>query len=609
MTSEAYSFNRETRCWVRPGHQTINYSDGDAVENRLLTILRYCKDVASDSEELRLNIVDWPSEYHLSPARHNLLRPFAFRPTDRILELGCGCGAMTRYLGESGATVVAVEGSLRRAAIAAERCRDLTNVRVYCDSLEYFECAEKFDVVTLIGVLEYAPKFIKHEDPVEYCLRQARSFLKEGGTLMLAIENQLGLKYLNGCPEDHVGIPFYGVNDLYGGSAQVTFGRHALSEILGSAGLPWQEFFYPFPDYKLPMLILSDGALDFPFLNVADLLVHATGRSYPETRYRAFAENLAWRTVIRNRLLPDLTNSFLVLARHVKTVHHPIDWLAKMYSRDSRRTSYQIESTIVSDATGDLTVRKRKLFPDSPGLANPWLQHAVIDCAYLVGHLLVGRIHEAMAREAGIDELAACFSPWLDFLLAHVKTNETGERTLPEHFIDCIPSNLIELPSGEMRYFDAEWISATPIPLTWVIVRGILGSLSGCLESRQLANLTYRQLIDRVVQVNGLHISETEYAVASHLEERLVSQCLIGGLRKATQAEIIGTPIAVMFRLSHNVLEKRFEFIQMKNELTRVKGSVSWRITSPLRISWNLLRKLVIFAARSLNAFKTRRND
>jgi 16S rRNA A1518/A1519 N6-dimethyltransferase RsmA/KsgA/DIM1 with predicted DNA glycosylase/AP lyase activity len=83
---------------------------------------------------------------------------------------------MTRYLGETGATVIAVEGSLRRAEIAAERCRDLRNVSVYCDNLIQFEAEGHFDIVTLIGVLEYAPCFISSEDPVGACLAAARCF-------------------------------------------------------------------------------------------------------------------------------------------------------------------------------------------------------------------------------------------------------------------------------------------------------------------------------------------------------------------------------------------------------------------------------------------------
>ena len=66
------------------------------------------------------------------------MRPLELHSGDKVLELGCGCGAITRFLGEIGANVVAVEGSLARARVAAERCRELTNVRVVVDDLLSF---------------------------------------------------------------------------------------------------------------------------------------------------------------------------------------------------------------------------------------------------------------------------------------------------------------------------------------------------------------------------------------------------------------------------------------------------------------------------------------
>ncbi len=59
---------------------------------------------------------------------------------------------------------------------------------------------ETFDVVTLIGVLEYARVYGGPGGEVKL-LQQARSYLKPDGLLVLAMENQLGLKYFAGIPE------------------------------------------------------------------------------------------------------------------------------------------------------------------------------------------------------------------------------------------------------------------------------------------------------------------------------------------------------------------------------------------------------------------------
>jgi hypothetical protein len=112
-----YARNASSGVWERPGFDGIAYSDGEERETQLLAALRQCRDVSSASPELQAHITDWPSEYHLSPVRHNLLRPFSFRATDRILELGSGCGAITRSWG-IGAAVLAwrtAGGQIRRA--------------------------------------------------------------------------------------------------------------------------------------------------------------------------------------------------------------------------------------------------------------------------------------------------------------------------------------------------------------------------------------------------------------------------------------------------------------------------------------------------------------
>ena len=101
--------------WRLPGQKKFSYSDGVSQEEVLRGVLRKAADLGSDSRELERHITDWVTEYHLSRKRSQLLRGFAFRRSDRVLEVGCGCGAITRYLGETFDDVVAIEGSHARA--------------------------------------------------------------------------------------------------------------------------------------------------------------------------------------------------------------------------------------------------------------------------------------------------------------------------------------------------------------------------------------------------------------------------------------------------------------------------------------------------------------
>jgi 2-polyprenyl-3-methyl-5-hydroxy-6-metoxy-1,4-benzoquinol methylase len=92
--------------YVHPAAQKdFAYSDGSETEQYLRKVLKQSSDLSSYSVELKSHIRDWGSEYHLTPLRANLLRGFDLSSCKRILELGCGCGAITRYLGEQGAAV------------------------------------------------------------------------------------------------------------------------------------------------------------------------------------------------------------------------------------------------------------------------------------------------------------------------------------------------------------------------------------------------------------------------------------------------------------------------------------------------------------------------
>lgn len=524
-------------------------------------------------------------------ARANLLRPFGFGPEQRVLELGCEAGVITRHIGESGASVVAVESNPKLAAIAEERCRDLANVRVICDDPYAAEVHGQFDVVTLIGTPEHVAVCQHTDNPLGVFLERAAAWLKEDGLLILAIDNQFGLKYFNGCPEDRTRIPYFGINGLYGSGDPATFGRHVLSEKLRSAGFQSHEFFFPFPDFRLPSVILSEAGLQDSRLNVADMLINNTGRGYPETHHRAFAEDMAWQIATENRLLADLANSFLILARPSGSTPPQAAWLAKIYSRGRRCPPYQVESTIAPDEVGTLEVRKRKLFPDAAA-DGEWIRHNAGDSTYLTGKLLVGNIHRAMARNAGLDEFALCFGPWLDFLLAHSTANENGEQVVPGHFVDCIPANLIETPSGELRYFDAEWVCTNEIPLVWPVVRGVVYSLIDCLENSAIGQMTYRNLISTIAEKAGIRLSRNDFAVADHCEIRLIAQCDMSPDKRPKFADLLDSPIRLVSRLENPAADYRDSLAWHRSELARVKRTVSWRITAPLRVAWNLFHRL-----------------
>ena len=61
--------------------------------------------------------------------------------------------------------------------------------------LNNIQIPELYDYIVINGVLEYANGFTNSENPYERFFENVHRYLKPTGTLLLAIENRLGIKY------------------------------------------------------------------------------------------------------------------------------------------------------------------------------------------------------------------------------------------------------------------------------------------------------------------------------------------------------------------------------------------------------------------------------
>lgn len=505
--NDDYVLNVKHNIFQRKLSKQFNYNDGDQVENRLQEIISQAEDVSDGSEELFSQAYNWPSVYHLSPARANLLRPLEnILRGKKILELGSGCGAISRFLAELGCDLTCVEGSPRRAAITSMRCRGLNNVRVFSDNFQDFACEERFDVVTLIGVLEYSRTFIQGSDPVAEALALARSFLKDDGTLLVAIENKLGLKYWVGAPEDHIGVPYYGLQSLYSEKSAVTFGRRELEGVLRDANFSNVEFFYPFPDYKLPNLVLTESALLQPPELLNNLLTTCFAPNQATPYLRTFSEGASYRALVENGLIGDLANSFLVIAKDgAEKFTDSSGNIAYAYSQ-GRRKALGKEVNICRSGT-EIIVKRRLLRPEGPP---DWMKVNPVE-KLLPGEIYFNKLLPIVNRVGwGINDVVTWFRPvYLNLLEI---SNKTADRPLlPGMYIDATPFNFIS-DGGRGNFFDLEWAPWPEIELDFVAFRGILysflrmGNVSEPSFDRSLplvkiAAMTVNELSEKKIQI------------------------------------------------------------------------------------------------------------
>lgn len=278
------------------------YSDG-AVEDEMLQI---CKDKAIESTLQESN--SWPLLYHLSKARENLLEWYEFDKDASLLEIGSGCGALTGLFSRKLNRVMCIELSRKRSLINANKNGDNGSAEIFVGNFQDVCVNEKFDYITLIGVLEYSKLYINDPKPFHAMLNKIKGYLKPNGKVIIAIENKMGMKYFSGAAEDHTGQPFDGIDGYVKGGSAETFSKNGLEKLLKECGYVNQEFYYPMPDYKLPSVIFSDDYLP----KKGDL--RGMNKAYSGINYELFSEERAYDTVCEDGMFPYFANSFLVIA-------------------------------------------------------------------------------------------------------------------------------------------------------------------------------------------------------------------------------------------------------------------------------------------------------
>jgi hypothetical protein len=585
-----YILDNDNGIWIRKSFEGILYTDGDSIEKKIYEIIKSSKDKGVYSDELRSKIEDWPSEYHLSASRHLSVKPIfeSISRVNTILEVGSGCGAISRYLSDNCNYLVCLEGSVQRAIITAERCKGLNNVIVICDNFFNLALEIYFDIVTLIGVLEYANLYVKKnkEDNVKKCLSSANNKLNANGKLILAIENQLGLKYFNGCSEDHINIPFYGINNLYDTNTAVTFGKYDLLHKLNISGFNFSEIIYPFPDYKIPVAVIFQDAYKNESLNISDIMGSIKSKSYDNNNLRMFNEKLALDVLLKNKLAQDLSNSFIVVSSRTN-IEIDKSLLAVTYTA-SRKSSY-ITETKFSLKCGDILVTKNHL--NNIVNNNNIFEHKITkEKKYIKGKLLSSYIVENFSRNNDIDNLVELLGYWVDYLIKNstfIKNNEgIWSAVMEGSFWDCLPNNLVLDCNDNLNYIDDEWHVNNKIPTAYVILRGLIATLhnlSFFIDSK----IKYIEVYDRLLDNYNLKYTKEDIIYMSKFDENMVSSIFF---KKNRIKDFIYNEV---YKSEANILLRYKEYQMDNKKLKRLNNHI---LFGCLIKFWRLIKKDPNFA-------------
>jgi 2-polyprenyl-3-methyl-5-hydroxy-6-metoxy-1,4-benzoquinol methylase len=285
------------------------YTDGP-VEDEMLEIAKSYS--YEDYNKVIAERENWAILYHFSHLRENIISGLPISSKDSVLEIGAGCGAITGALAKKAGKVTCVDLSMKRSLINAHRHHQQENLEIHVGNFEDVEktLGDKYDVITLIGVFEYAVGYISGSNPYEEFLQVIKKRLKRKGRIIIAIENRFGLKYWAGCNEDHTGLYFEGIEGYKNTAYARTFSHVELERMFGNVGFKEWEFYYPYPDYKFPLRIFSDDYLPEPGeLNINNYV------NFDKERLALFDEQAVYGSIIADGMYPYFANSFLVVLR------------------------------------------------------------------------------------------------------------------------------------------------------------------------------------------------------------------------------------------------------------------------------------------------------
>ena len=499
------------------------YSEGEAEDALLDLVTRFSE---KDYEHIIQNSRSWNIMYHLSHVRENIVSWIPISRESRVLEIGAGCGAITGILSSMAKKVTCIELSKKRSLINATRHKEYGNIEILVGNFETIEpnLTEKFDVITLIGVLEYGASYIHSDDPYNDILRKVEKHLAPGGKIIIAIENKFGLKYFAGCKEDHTGRYFEGIEGYTNCSGVKTFSREGLEEMFASHGMQ-AKFFYPYPDYKLPNVIYSDEHLP----KQGELNTNL--RNFDNDRVVLFDECKAFDTIIDERKFPFFANSFLAIV----TKENPYDAMELMpvFAKYASERLHELRTaTIIYEdreknnsvykvaLNHDANVHVKQIFKHYEELSRDYAGTRFIPnkCEYIEGKepapLVMGAVSKSidslkldfvdgmnleeylydLAKQGEYDEVTSIIKKYISIVCslsqgAIFRETERFNKIFKKRKFsevyngkagsnyDIIFSNIVfdkdKGPDGNWNILDYEWVFDFPIPDKFLAFRGV----------------------------------------------------------------------------------------------------------------------------------------
>ena len=291
---------------------------------------------------------------------------------------------------------------------------------------------------------------------------------------------------------------------------QLLFSKAELISILKITGFEYNDFYYPFPDYKLPRVILKEGERlyedSIPTL-IYNLLYTTRSINYSGDRNPSVHEGRVLKNFIDNKCLDIVSNSFLVVSNKIQTENRN-DPLVFYYS-NNRRFEYANEIKFWSDEKGTVFKKNWYGYPTKNKLFN--LSDTVTKEEVLVHGTLLSIVLDNYFLLKDRDGYQLYFNKWLDFLKNNIKQYE-------KESFDLIPRNII--CSKELVPIDiGEWVTSIPLSISQLVYRHVKEYRRHFIWLLETKDLSTEDLVTSVLDHFGIEaINEDEKVYLETLE-------------------------------------------------------------------------------------------
>jgi hypothetical protein len=379
-------------------------------------------------------------------------------------------------------------------------------VDIVLSNIRDFKPGQRYDYISIIDAFSGAPSMFGGERPNEDLLKAALELLEADGTLLVVVENALGFQRMAG-KSDHAGAASSLERDR--------FTKRELSELLSTVGLQSQEWFYPFPDHRFPRLLFSQHAAPGQCDEAWKLCRSApTGRGGPSER--------EWGRLLSGAgLFHECANSFLVVARRTRDLCRAMNCVRFGAADPRRLPQYQLQWTLTRQGTEAVFIKQAAVREAQPFLAllperdllarrylEPWIEVVTgtaddrgVAYPHLPFHSLQHEI--GCSLRAGSETKADYIvGEYCDFIrsLPQVRTcpakffetfgiqgckPQRDLTCLTAGALDLVPANILRGPNSWYSV-DHEWFFDFPVPIQFVIYRGVRTLLANLQDDIQI---------------------------------------------------------------------------------------------------------------------------